>query len=123
LIRTGQWTLDVDDVPRMAEFWSQVMGFQVEAGDDGCATLWAAGQEPAVTIWLQKTDDDKVGKNRCHPDLVVEAGEVDAEVARLLSLGARHADVGQTGDENFVVLADPEGNEFCVLRTDPRRRN
>jgi catechol-2,3-dioxygenase len=121
MIRTGQWTLDVHDVPRMATFWSQVMGFEVDAGNDGCATLWAAGQEPAVTIWLQRVDEAKQTKNRCHPDLVVD-GDVDAEVERLLALGATRADVGQTGAEGFVVLADPEGNEFCLLRSDPRRR-
>jgi Glyoxalase-like domain len=43
-------------------------------------------------------------------------GDADAEVERLIALGARHADVGQSGTEGFVVLADPEGNEFCVLR-------
>jgi hypothetical protein len=52
-------------------------------------------------------------KNRCHPDL--EANDPEAEVARLVALGASHVDVGQTGDEGFVVLIDPEGNEFCVL--------
>jgi catechol-2,3-dioxygenase len=120
-IRTGQWTLDVHDVPRQAEFWSQVMGFQVDAeGDDG-ATLWAGGAEPAVTIWLQKVDEAKQTKNRCHPDLVVD-GDVDAEVRRLIDLGATRADVGQSGREGFVVLADPEGNEFCLLRSDPRQR-
>jgi predicted enzyme related to lactoylglutathione lyase len=123
MIRTGQWTLDVHDVPRLAAFWSAVMGFEVSAGDDGCATLWAAGGEPAVTIWLQRTDADKRGKNRCHPDLVVEGGDVDAEVERVLALGASRADVGQTGAEGFVVLADPEGNEFCILRSDPRSRS
>jgi predicted enzyme related to lactoylglutathione lyase len=121
MIRTAQWTLDVMDVPRMAQFWSHVMGFEISAGDDGCATLWAAGEEPAVTIWLQKVDEPKQGKNRCHPDLVVD-GDVDAEVERLVSLGAARADVGQTGEEGFVVLADPEGNEFCLLRSDPRQR-
>ncbi len=121
MVRTGQWTLDVHDLPRLAEFWSQVMGFEVDADDNG-ATLWAKGDEPAVTIWLQQVDEAKAGKNRCHPDLVVD-GDVDAEVDRLIALGATHADVGQTGDEGFVVLADPEGNEFCLLRSDPRQRH
>jgi len=44
---------------------------------------------------------------------------VDAEVDRLIELGARRADVGQTGSEDFTVLSDPEGNEFCVLHRDP----
>ena len=62
---------------------------------------------------------DKYGKNRNHPDLRPVDGDVEAEVARLTALGARHVDVGQTESDPFVVLADPEGNEFCVLRRDP----
>ncbi|WP_083441556.1 VOC family protein [Nitriliruptor alkaliphilus] len=54
------------------------------------------------------------------PDLRPDDGDVDREVDRLLALGASRADVGQTGQEAFVVLADPEGNEFCVLRRAPR---
>ena len=69
-------------------------------------------------MWLQACDGPKRGKNRNHPDLVTD-GDVDAEVERLLGLGARRVDVGQTGQEGFVVLADPEGNEFCVLRREP----
>lgn len=51
-----------------------------------------------------------------HPDLRPADGDVDAEVRRLLDLGATHADVGQSPDDPFVVLRDPEGNEFCILR-------
>jgi hypothetical protein len=58
---------------------------------------------------------------RGHLDLVAADGEVEAEVDRLIGLGARRADVGQTGNEDFVVLADPEGNEFCVLYGRPGR--
>ena len=57
----------------------------------------------------------KTRKNRLHLDVNPTDQEQDEEVRRLLGLGARHADVGQTGDESWVVLADPEGNEFCVL--------
>lgn len=57
--------------------------------------------------------EEKVVKNRLHLDF--RPDDQDAEVARLLALGARRVDVGQTGDEPWVVLADPEGNEFCVL--------
>ncbi len=58
--------------------------------------------------------EGKTVKNRLHLDVNPTDREQDAEVRRLLDLGARHADVGQ-GDESWVVLADPEGNEFCVL--------
>jgi catechol 2,3-dioxygenase-like lactoylglutathione lyase family enzyme len=116
--RLDQWTLDVRDVASMARFWAAVLGYRV--GDDG-QHLWPppeAGPH-APSVWLQPVDEPTPGKNRGHPDLVPADGDVDAEVARLLALGARHVDVGQSGDEGFVVLADPEGNEFCVLR---RRR-
>jgi hypothetical protein len=55
-------------------------------------------------------------KNRLHLDLTTEAGDRDAEIERLLALGASRADIGQTGEESWTVLADPEGNEFCVIR-------
>jgi hypothetical protein len=60
--------------------------------------------------------DPKTVKNRVHLDLTTEAADRDAEIERLLALGARRADVGQTGEESWTVLADPEGNEFCVIR-------
>jgi catechol-2,3-dioxygenase len=112
--RFAQWTLDVHDVETMAVFWSQVLGYGIEPGDDGDAHL-RPPDGGALSVWLQPTDAVKAGKNRDHPDLVVD-GDVEAEVVRLLDLGATRADVGQRGDEGFVVLADPEGNEFCLLR-------
>jgi hypothetical protein len=120
--RIAQWTLDVQDVGLIAEFWSAALDLRVERGDDGAAKLYpregAAADVP--TVWLQPTAPAKSGKNRMHPDLRPVDGDVDAEVDRLIALGAIRADVGQTGDEPFVVLADPEGNEFCVLRNEPR---
>jgi hypothetical protein len=59
--------------------------------------------------------EGKTVKNRLHLDVNPADREQDEEVRRLLDLGARHADVGQAGDASWVVLADPEGNEFCVL--------
>ena len=111
--RIAQWTLDVRDVASMARFWAAVLGYRI--GGDG-QHLWPppdAGPH-APSVWLQPVAEPTPGKNRGHPDLV--AVDADAEVGRLLGLGARHVDVGQSGDEGFVVLADPEGNEFCVLR-------
>jgi glyoxalase superfamily protein len=124
MLRTVQWTLDVHDTAREADFWSQALGYQVAAGDDGCATLYPPNGSAGdlVSVWLQATTAGKSGKNRCHPDLVAADGDVETEVQRLLELGATRADIGQTGDEGLVVLADPEGNEFCVLDHDPRDR-
>ncbi len=112
----AQWTLDVHDVTKMATFWSQVLGYDIDPGGDGDAHLWPRGGAPGLSVWLQPTTAAKAGKNRNHPDLVAVDGDVDTEVRRLVALGATHADVGQRGDEGFVVLRDPEGNEFCLLR-------
>ena len=56
------------------------------------------------------------GQKHVHLDLTSEANDRQAEIERLLTLGARRVDVGQTGAESWTVLADPEGNEFCVIR-------
>ena len=118
--RIVQWTLDVQDVGVMAAFWSAALGYRVDRGDDGCAKLFPPDDAPPATptVWLQASAGPKTGKNRNHPDLMTD--DVDAEVRRLIGLGARHVDIGQTGSEPLVVLADPEGNEFCVLRRAPR---
>lgn len=120
--RFAQWTLDVHDVEVMAEFWSRALGYDVDKGDDGSAKLYPPpGADPtSATLWLQASGKAKTGKNRFHPDLVT-ARDVETEVARLEALGARRINVGQTGGEPVVVLADPEDNEFCVLRDEPRR--
>jgi hypothetical protein len=60
--------------------------------------------------------DPKTVKNRLHLDLTSSAEDREQEIERLLALGARRVDIGQTGAESWVVLADPEGNEFCVIR-------
>jgi catechol-2,3-dioxygenase len=122
-VRITQWTLDVHDVDLMARFWSQALGYSVRKGKDGSAKL--VPPDGGLYVWLQPTTDPKRTKNRNHPDLNViedvgtrEAAEAEAD--RLVALGARRVDVGQTGDEGFVVLADPEGNEFCILHGPPR---
>jgi hypothetical protein len=121
--RIAQLTIDARDVDAMATFWSQVLGYRMEAGRDGSAKLYPQPGAPpeALTVWVQHSDTPKAHKNRDHPDLTVTAGDAGTEVERLLGLGARRVDVGQTGDEGFEVLADPEGNEFCVLHGPPAR--
>jgi catechol-2,3-dioxygenase len=117
-VRIGQWTLDVYDVEAMAQFWAAALGYRID--DDGQHLRPPPGAGPhALSVWLQPVDEPTPGKNRGHPDLVPDDGDADAEVERLLALGARHSDVGQSGTVGFVVLADPEGNEFCVLRRRP----
>ncbi len=116
--RISQWTLDVADVSRMADFWAGVLDYQIETGDDGSVHLrppaYRMPGEP--TMWLQPCGEEKSDKNRNHPDLRPIGGDIDGEVKRVEELGARRIDLGQKPDDPFVVLADPEGNEFCILR-------
>jgi catechol 2,3-dioxygenase-like lactoylglutathione lyase family enzyme len=119
--RIVQWTLDVHDLELMAQFWSAVLGYRIDQERDGTLHLLPPDEAPpgTLTVWLQPAADAKVTKNRNHPDLRPD-GSVEDEVARLLDLGATHADVGQKDSDPFVVLRDPEGNEFCILHNDQR---
>jgi catechol 2,3-dioxygenase-like lactoylglutathione lyase family enzyme len=117
-----QWTLDVQNVEKMVVFWSQALGYRIRPDDHGGAHLFPPDDMPGgLSVWLQPSGTPKRDKNRNHPDLIAADDDVDAEVERLIELGATQADVGQTGEEGFVVLADPEGNEFCLLRRPPNR--
>ena len=105
--------LDVDDLDRMTTFWGAVLGAEPFDVEDGFASLPLGGD---LTLDLIRVPEPKTVKDRLHLDLVAADRTQAEEVARLLELGAVRADVGQGGDVSWVVLADPEGNEFCVLR-------
>ena len=113
--------IDAHDLPGLARFWSQVLGWKILSEREREVVIGTDVDAP-VGIFLPAGDEKSV-KNRVHLDLNPgsEAGpeERDAEIRRILALGARRVDIGQTGDESWTVLADPEGNEFCVLR--PKR--
>lgn len=100
----------------MAEFWSAAIGYHETARDETGVVI--AGAPNAPVIMMARVDDvateSKIGHNRLHIDLAPIDDDQDAEVARLEQLGARRIDVGQ-GSPTWVVMADPEGNEFCVL--------
>ncbi len=118
--RIAQLTIDVHDLDAQARFWSEALAMTKRVHDDGTVKLYPA--DGGQMIWLQPVEEEKQEKLRLHLDLrpAEEDGDVQAEVGRLLGLGATRADVGQSGDEGFTVLKDPEGNEFCVLHADPR---
>ena len=69
----------------------------------------------SVGICFMPVSDLKTTKNRLHLDLSPNPAEQEAEIERILALRARRVDIGQTGAESWTVLADPEGNEFCVV--------
>jgi hypothetical protein len=115
--------IDCADPSSLARFWCSVLDYVVQAeDDDGTVTIGSPsvpdfrehlGPVPP-RLTFAHVPESKTVKNRLHIDVNPTDREQDEEVRRLLGLGARHADVGQ-GEESWVVLADPEGNEFCVL--------
>lgn len=110
--------VDTTDPARLAGFWESALGWRRthQADDEIVLEPPAGSPEDGVVpdLLFSRAPDDKAGKNRLHLDL--RPRDQDAEVARLETLGARRADVGQGPDVSWVVMADPDGNEFCVLR-------
>ena len=101
--------------PRLvADFWCNVLGWHVVEEDDGVISI-APTDGAWPTIDVLEVAEEKAVKNRLHLDLRADGVSTTDEVERLLSLGARPVDVGQGPDVSWVVLADPEGNEFCLL--------
>jgi len=107
--------MDAIDVARMAAFWTQALGYRVADQFDGGLTLAPANGVPGPPIDVVPVPETKTVKNRLHLDLVPDGCTQQEEVERMLALGAVPADVGQGPDVSWVVLADPEGNEFCIL--------
>jgi hypothetical protein len=101
--------------PRVvAEFWCAVLGWQVvEEDGDGISIAPPDGSSPSIDVFA--VPEGKTVKNRLHFDLRADGTTTSEELERLLALGARRADVGQGADVSWVVLEDPEGNEFCLL--------
>ncbi|MFG3578005.1 VOC family protein [Micromonospora chersina] len=100
---------------RLAEFWSGVLGREVADDPLGGVAL-LPDDDAGFRIRFLPTASEKVGQNRAHFDLTSTSPEDQRQtVARALELGARHIDVGQGPDADHVVLADPDGNEFCVI--------
>jgi predicted enzyme related to lactoylglutathione lyase len=115
-LRIDWVTIDARDVRGLADFWSRALAFDiVEDADADEEILLAAKDGSKRRVLIGRTSDGKVVKNRLHLDL--RPDDQAAEVARLESLGAKRVDIGQPPDVTWVVMADPEGNEFCVLRT------
>lgn len=116
--------IDCADPVSLSHFWCSVLDYEVRDLDEGTVTIAppATGQDgdrsgpvpPILTF--ARVPEGKTVKNRMHIDLNPSDRDQDEEVRRLLDLGAQRVDVGQ-GEQSWVVLADPEGSEFCVLAT------
>ncbi|MEU2822177.1 VOC family protein [Streptomyces bacillaris] len=108
--------VDSHDLPLMARFWSAVLDWKILYEDEHEIVIGA--HETALPgMCFLPVPEEKTGKNRLHIDLTPD--DQDAEVERIIALGARRLDIGQGPESTWVVLGDPEGNEFCVLR--PKR--
>ncbi|MEF2976123.1 VOC family protein [Subtercola sp. YIM 133946] len=103
--------VDCHDFSALGHWWAEALGWPIVGEYDGELELQQAdGSHP--TLLFLNVPEPKTIKNRLHLDFVPD--DQAAEVERLVALGARRVDIGQ-GEKSWVVLADPEGNEFCVL--------
>ena len=120
--RFTELVVDCRDPEALAAFWAAVLDYRVLSREDGAIEIGpeAGFGGPAPTLVFGPVDDPTAGKLRLHIDLNHTYRDHDAELERLFALGATRADVGQTGDEDWHVLADPEGNEFCLIRPSDR---
>ncbi|MFC8916525.1 VOC family protein [Streptomyces sp. NPDC057116] len=119
--RISELVIDAADPERLAAFWSEVLGYvEIEREDDGSIAIGPPGAGfggPQPVLVIGPTSEPRAGKLRLHIDVSATDRDQEAELERLLALGAEPADVGQSGTESWHVLADPEGNEFCLLRS------
>lgn len=118
VLRIQCLTIDAKDPDRLATFWEAALGWRRTEEDDVEVVLEPPAGSPldgvAPDLLFLRVDDERVIKNRLHLDL--RPDDQAAELRRLEALGATPVDIGQGDDVTWVVLADPEGNEFCVLR-------
>ncbi|MDR6794656.1 hypothetical protein J2X12_004064 [Pseudarthrobacter oxydans] len=117
--RITELVLNCANPELLAGFWNDVLGYVELGREDGAIEIGPqdaglGGLQP--TINLSPSSNPRTGRLPLHIDVNPVDRDQDAALERLLALGARPADVGQAGDEPWHVLADPEGNEFCLLR-------
>ncbi|MGW6392892.1 VOC family protein [Streptomyces sp. NPDC055103] len=123
--RFTELAVDCHDPEVLAAFWCEVLDFKVidrngdliEIGSWEPTAEEVRARQMPPTLCFDKVPEGKAGKNRLHLDISPIDCTTEEEVTRLLGLGATRVDVGQAADASWVVMADPEGNEFCVLRT------
>jgi predicted enzyme related to lactoylglutathione lyase len=117
-------SIDAHDPQKIAEFWGQVLDYEVKPDPDPTDGELEVEVVPrdgkGQRLLIVEVHDEKKVKNRVHFDLTPD--DQGAEVERVLALGATKVDIGQ-GETTWVVMADPEGNEFCILRPKPKEND
>jgi hypothetical protein len=118
--RITELVLDCRDPEALSRWWCEVLDW-VELDREGSDVIEIGPLDglggPVPTLLFSLSSDPRRGKLPLHLDVNPTDRDQPAELERLLGLGARPVDVGQTGDVSWHVLADPEGNEFCLLRS------
>ena len=113
--RLVAFCLDADDPLRLARFWAGILGQEMAEDREGGIAL-RPGDDTGFRLRFLPAQQQKAGQNHWHLHLTSTSLEDQQQtVARALGLGARHIDIGQRPEEGHVVLADLEGNEFCVI--------
>ena len=115
-VRVHHIVIDAHNLPALADFWAGALHWSVLSTREREVVVGPDVDAPIGLCFMPAGDTPKTVKNRVHLDLTTTSEDRDAEIERLLALGARRVDIGQTGEESWDVLADPEGNEFCVVR-------
>lgn len=115
--RFTELCIDCANPQKLGRFWSQVLDYEMEGPDEDGDVVIRGSEGSGPTILFVTVPEPKTVKNRLHIDVNAVDRDQAEEVERLLGLGATYADVGQGDDVSWVVMADPEGNEFCVLRS------
>ena len=105
--------VDARDPARLARWWAEALGYKITYEEPDEVEI-RSGPDDLPGLIFVPVPEMKAGKNRLHIDL--RPDDQVAEVERLVNMGARHVEVGQADAATWVVLADPEGNEFCILR-------
>ena len=112
-LRIGSTVVNVGNLERAISFWSATLGYQVRSRSEDFAVMTNPAREWS-NLSLQLSGEPKTGLNRLHLDLYTE--DQSAEVRRLESLGATVLPWQYEPDDDFVVMADPDGNQFCVVQ-------
>lgn len=115
-VRVHHIVIDAHDLTALADFWAEALHWKVLSSREREVVVGPDIDAPIGLCFMPAGAARKSVKNRVHLDLTTTADDREAEIERLLALGARRVDIGQTGLESWDVLADPEGNEFCVVR-------
>src|ERR1700683_5543574 len=112
-VRLHHIVVDAHDLPGLARFWTQVLGWKVLSEREREIVIGTDENAPVGMCFMPVTDQKTV-KTRLHLDLTSSAQDREQEIERLLALGARRVDIGQTGAEAWAVLGGPQGNGVCV---------